>query len=72
MASIDAGIVFAHPFAAHYLSVVEATLGLGYEPQRITLNDDRAEVLATRAGESTLVSLSAALQDGAWSVRLSR
>jgi hypothetical protein len=71
-AVLDAGVVFDDPSAAHYLSVVEATLSLGYEPQKITLRENHAEVLASRAGEATLVSLSAALQNGAWSVQLSR
>ncbi|MGH2592141.1 MAG: hypothetical protein ACRDGG_01365 [Anaerolineae bacterium] len=69
---LDADATFSDPTAARYLAVVRATLASGHEPQRITLDGDRAEVLAARDGGSTLVSLSAVLQDDAWSVRLSQ
>ncbi len=68
-AVLDAGATFVDPSAARYLSIVRAALASGYEPQRITLDGDRAEVRATRGGNSTLYSLSLALQNGAWLVR---
>ena len=71
-AVLDAGLVFADPIAAGYMNIVRAALAASYEPQRITLDGDRAEVLATRGGSSTLMSLSAIAQDAAWSFQLSR
>ena len=68
-AVLDAGPTFIDPGAARYLGVVRAALASGNEPQRITLDGDRAEVWATRAGSSTLFSLSLALQNGAWLVQ---
>jgi hypothetical protein len=67
-AVLDAGATFVDPVAARYLDVVRAALASGYEPQRIMLDGDRAGVRATR-GDSTLVSLSLALQNGAWLVQ---
>ncbi len=71
-AALDADLVFIDPMAARYLAVVRAALASGYEPQRITFDADRAEVLATRAGDPALVRLSAGLQDQAWSLQLSQ
>ena len=68
-AVIDAGVTFGDPLAARYLDLVRAALASGYQPQRITLDGDHAEVQATREGSVVLLSLTAALRDGAWSVR---
>jgi hypothetical protein len=71
-AVLDAGVRFDDPIAARYLEVVQTALAAGYEPQRLTLDGDHADVQATREGEVTLLSLSAALQNGAWSLGLSQ
>lgn len=71
-AVLDAGVRFDDPIAARYLAVTQSALAAGYEPQRITLDGDRAQVLASLPGDVTLVRLSASQREGAWSVQLSR
>ncbi len=65
-------IAFVDTTAEQYLEVVRAALAAGYEPQRIALDGDRAEVWATRNGDATLLRLAAAFQNGAWSLLLSQ
>jgi hypothetical protein len=69
---LDSSITFSDPIAARYLNVVRATLASSYDPQRIMIDGDRAEVWAKRSGDPLLHLLSAGLQDGAWLVRLSQ
>ncbi|HLF26493.1 MAG TPA: hypothetical protein VJG32_09155 [Anaerolineae bacterium] len=71
-AVLDTNMTFSDPIAAHYLEVVHATLAVGYEPKRITLFEDRAEVEATVGSDATLVSLAVAQQNGVWSVQLNQ
>jgi hypothetical protein len=40
----------AHPLAADYLALVQLALRLGYQPQRIWLEKNRARMWATTAG----------------------
>jgi hypothetical protein len=71
-AVLDAGIEFADPLAARYYDIVRAALEAGYEPQRITLDGDQADVWAQQGGDAALLRLSAERQDDAWAVQLSR
>ncbi len=71
-AVLDDGSGFADPIAARYYDIVRAALEAGYEPQRITLDGDQADVWATQGGDAALLRLSAERQDDAWSVQLSR
>lgn len=71
-AVLDANVTFADPIAARYMQVVRASLASGYEPQRIGLDGNRADVWATSGGGPNLVRLSAARIGDAWSVRLSQ
>jgi hypothetical protein len=71
-AVLDAGVTFDDPIAARYLDLVRAALAAGYEPQRITLDGDHADVRATREGRVELMTLTASLQEGAWLLRLSQ
>ena len=71
-AVLDAGVEFVDPIAARYYDIVRAALKAGYEPQRITLGGDRADVWATRGGDAALLRLSAERRDDAWSVQLNR
>ena len=54
------------PLVASYQNIVHTAVAFGYEPQRVTLAGETAEVLATTATGNRLFNLDLELQRGDW------
>jgi hypothetical protein len=54
------------PLVSNYQNIVHTVVAFGYEPHRVTLAGDMAEVLATTASGTRLFDLDLGLQRGDW------
>lgn len=56
----------ADPLVSNYQNIVHTVVAFGYEPHRVTLVGDMAEVLATTASGTRLYDLELGMQRGDW------
>jgi hypothetical protein len=56
----------ADPLVANYQNIVHTVVAFGYEPQKVTLSGEVAEVLATTATGNRLFNLDLGIQRGDW------
>jgi hypothetical protein len=56
----------ADPLVSNYQNIVHTVVAYGYEPHRVTLAGDMAEVVATTASGNRLFELDLGLQRGDW------
>ncbi len=54
------------PLVSSYRDIVQTAVAFGYEPQRVTLKGDAAEILATTASGNSLIDLEVELRSGDW------
>lgn len=57
---------FLDPLAINYLNIVRTLQNVGYIPQKITITGNRAAVLATPSGQTTLIQLNLQLRGRNW------
>lgn len=64
------GDLTVHPLSADYLEIVKQVLASGYEPQRITLNNNVAVIVVKRDNASpSLIQLQVTRVNGAWKLQ---
>jgi len=56
----------ADPLVTNYQNIVHTVVAFGYEPQKVTLGGESAEVLATTATGNRLFNLGLGIQRGDW------